>query len=80
MKSVLQTLREHQFYAKFSKCKFWLEQVAFLIHVVSKEGILVNPKKVEVVLHWERLKTATKIHSFLGLSGYYRRFIQDVLG
>ena len=72
---MLQTLREHQLYAKFSKCEFWLEQVAFLGHVVSREGIMVDPKKVEVLLHWERPKTATEIRSFLGLAGYYRRFI-----
>ena len=51
--------------------------MTFLGHVVSRDGIMVDPQKIEAVLHWERLKTATEIQSFLGLAGYYRRFIQD---
>ena len=77
LRIVLQTLREHELYAKFSKCEFWLQQVVFLGHVVSRDGIMVDPKKVEAVLGWERPKTVTEIRSFLGLAGYYRRFIQD---
>ena len=64
-------------YAKFSKCEFWLEQVAFLGHVVSKDGIQVDPKKIEAVADWPRLTTVTEIRSFLGLAGYYRRFVKD---
>ncbi|WMV23780.1 hypothetical protein MTR67_017165 [Solanum verrucosum] len=74
---VLQALREHKLYAKFSKCEFWSSQVVFLGHVVSEEGILVDSKKVEAVKKWPRPTIVTEIQSFLGLAGYYRRFVQD---
>ncbi|XP_055960628.1 uncharacterized protein LOC126668448 [Mercurialis annua] len=77
LRTILQTLREHQLYAKFSKCEFWLEQVTFLGHVVSKDGIKVDPKKIEAVMDWQRPRSVTEIRSFLGLAGYYRRFVQD---
>ena len=77
MRTVLQALREHQLYAKFSKCKFWLIEMKFFGHVVSASGVLVDPEKVEAIMSWERPKLAFKIHSFLGLTGYYRRFIED---
>ena len=73
---VLQTLREHQLYAKFSKCEFWLEQVQFLGHVISGAGIQVDPAKISAVLRWQRPRNVSEIHSFLGLAGYYRRFVQ----
>jgi len=73
---VLSTLREPQLYAKVSKCEFWLKEVVFLGHVISVQGILVDPRKVEVVLKWERPTNVTEIRSFLGLAGYYRRFIE----
>src|SRR3954468_15507812 len=73
----LQTLRENQLYAKLSKCDFWLHKVQFLGHIVSGEGISVDPEKVEAVSNWEQPKTVSDIRSFLGLVGYYRRFIQD---
>ena len=77
MRIVLQLLRDHQLYAKFSKCKFWLTEVRFLGHVVSTSGVSVDPKKVEVVMSWERPNSVFEIRIFLGLAGYYRRFIKD---
>ncbi|KAL0541551.1 hypothetical protein IC582_021603 [Cucumis melo] len=77
LRIVLQTLRDKQLYAKFSKCEFWLEQVVFLGHVVSGKGVSVDPQKVEAVVNWERPTSATEVRSFLGLAGYYRRFIED---
>ncbi|KAK1653337.1 hypothetical protein QYE76_071142 [Lolium multiflorum] len=76
LKIVLQILREHQLYAKFSKCKFWLDSVEFLGHVLTKEGIAVNPSKVQSVLEWKSPKNAKEIRGFLGMAGYYRRFIE----
>ncbi|KAK1683148.1 hypothetical protein QYE76_043996 [Lolium multiflorum] len=66
LKIVLQILREHQLYAKFSKCKFWLDSVEFLGHVITKEGIAVNPSKVQSVLEWKSPKNAKEIRGFLG--------------
>ena len=66
LRIVLQTLREHQLYAKFSKCEFWLIEVRFLGHVVSTSGVSVDLEKVEAVMSWERPKSVFKIRSFLG--------------
>nr|XP_034908137.1 uncharacterized protein LOC118044086 [Populus alba] len=76
LRVVLQTLRENQLYAKLDKCEFWLKEVVFLGHVISAEGIIMDPRKVEAVLKWERPTNVTEIRSFLGLAGYYRRFIE----
>jgi len=78
LRVVLQTLRENQLYAKLDKCEFWLQEVIFLGHVISAEGILVDPRKVEAVLKWERPTNVTEIRSFLGLAGYYWRFIDGL--
>ena len=77
LRIVLQLLRDHQLYAKFSKCEFWLTEVRFLGHVVSASGVSVDPEKVEAVMGWERPKSVFEIRSFLGLAGYFRRFIED---
>ena len=80
LRIVLQALREHMLYTKFSKCEFWLTEVRFLGHVVSTSGVSVDPEKVEAVMSWERLKLVFEIRSFLGLAGYYRTFIENSLG
>ncbi|XP_073030802.1 uncharacterized mitochondrial protein AtMg00860-like [Primulina eburnea] len=72
----LQTLRENKIYAKFSKCEFWLRSVSFLGHVISREGVSMDPRKVEAIIEWPRPKNATDIRSFLGLAGYYRKFVE----
>jgi hypothetical protein len=73
---VLQKLREHRLYAKLSKCEFWLKQVAFMGHVISKGGMFVDPSKVQDVLSWNATTCVGDIRSFLRLAGYYRRFIE----
>ena len=78
LRVILQTLREHQLYAKFNKCEFWLTEVRFLGHMVSASGVSVDPKKVKAVMSWERPKSVFEISSFLGLVEYYRRFIEDL--
>ena len=74
---MLEKLAQHQLYAKFSKCEFWLQEVAFLGHVLSAEGVAVDPAKIEAVKEWDQPRNVTKIRSFLGLAGYYRRFIKN---
>ena len=77
LRVVLQVLRDHQLYAKFSKCKFWLVEVKLLGHIVSTSGVSIDPEKVEAIVSWERLKLFFEIRSFLGFVGYYMRFIED---
>jgi hypothetical protein len=72
LRIILQRLWEHQHYAKFSKCVFWLKELAFLGHVISVNGIAVDPSKVHEVLDWKSLKSVMQIRSFLGLVGCYR--------
>ncbi|CAA0810269.1 Uncharacterized mitochondrial protein AtMg00860, partial [Striga hermonthica] len=76
LRIVLETLRREKLYAKFSKCEFWLNRVAFLGHIVTSRGIEVDPNKIEAVSKWDTPRSAADVRSFLGLAGYYRRFIE----
>ena len=76
LKIVLQTLRKKRLYAKLSKCDFWLKEVSFLGHIVSAEGIRVDPAKIEAMVNWKPLQSVTEVRSFLGLSRCYRRFVK----
>jgi hypothetical protein len=78
LRLVLQKLRDNQLYAKFSKCEFWLDEVPFLGHIISNGGILVDPVKVREIVSWKIPSSVTKVRSFLGLAGYYRRFIEGL--
>ncbi|GJS88564.1 putative reverse transcriptase domain-containing protein [Tanacetum coccineum] len=77
LKLVLELLKKKKLFAKFSKCKFWLQEVHFLRHVVNSNGIHVDHSKIEAVKNWKVPKTPSETRSFLGLAGYYRRFIAN---
>ncbi|KAD5318131.1 hypothetical protein E3N88_18077 [Mikania micrantha] len=77
LKLFLEILREERLYAKFSKCELWLKEVQFLGHIVNEKGVHVDPAKIDAVKNWSTSKTPTEIRSFLGLAGYYRRFISN---
>jgi hypothetical protein len=74
---ILQRLRDHNLYAKFSKCEFWLDTVKFLGHTIFSDSISIDPSKVQEVMDWKPPTSVHQIRSFLGLAGYYRRFIPD---
>ncbi|WVZ62796.1 hypothetical protein U9M48_012498 [Paspalum notatum var. saurae] len=76
LRLVLPKLREHKLFAKLSKCEFWIDQVPFLGHIVSKGGIMVDPSKVSSVMDWKVPENVKEVRGFLGLAGYYRRFIE----
>ncbi|KAL8148668.1 hypothetical protein AgCh_005870 [Apium graveolens] len=77
LRIALGILGDEQLYAKFSKCELWRKEIHFLGYVVNKEGVLVDPSKIEVISNLERPTTPTEVRSFITLAGYYRRFIQD---
>jgi hypothetical protein len=74
---VLEKLRQNRLYDKFSKCEFWLEEVAFLGHILTTEGVAVDPTKIEAMKEWEQPRNVTDIWSFIGLAGYYHCFIEN---
>src|ERR1044071_1915122 len=76
LRLILELLKSEQLYAKFSKCDFWIREVQFGGHVVNEAGIQVDPAKIDAIKRWEAPKTPTEVRQFLGLAGYYRRFIQ----
>ncbi|KAH0730058.1 hypothetical protein KY289_001246 [Solanum tuberosum] len=76
LRIVLQNFRDQRLYAKFLKCEFWLESVAFFAHVVSKEGIRVDPAKIEAIRDWHRPTSIIEVRSFVGLASYYRHFVE----
>ncbi|GKD38357.1 putative reverse transcriptase domain-containing protein, partial [Tanacetum coccineum] len=76
LKAILEFLKKEKLYAKFSKCEFWIPKVQFLGHVIDSRGIHVDPAKIESIKDWASPKTPTEIRQFLGLAGYYRRFIE----
>ena len=73
LRLALQVLQEKKLFAKFSKCEFWMDEVVFLGHVISRQGVQPDPSKIKAVKEWEMPKSATEVRSFLGLAGYYRR-------
>ncbi|KAJ0852345.1 putative nucleotidyltransferase, Ribonuclease H [Helianthus annuus] len=77
LRTILELLKKEKLYAKFSKCEFWIREVQFLGHVVNEKGIHVDPSKIEAIKNWEAPKTPTEVRQFLGLAGYYRRFIEN---
>src|SRR3954465_3694431 len=77
LRLILEKLREHKLYAKYSKCEFWLPKVTYLGHVISKDGIAVNPERIQAILGWTPLKTVKQVRSFLGLVSYCRHFVEN---
>nr|GEX75784.1 hypothetical protein [Tanacetum cinerariifolium] len=77
LRIILELLRKEKLYAKFSKCDFWISVVQFLVHIIDNQGLHVNPTKIEAVKNWASPTTPTELRQFLGLAGYYQRFIND---
>jgi hypothetical protein len=76
LKIVLQTLREHKLYAKFDKCDFYQRKIQYLGHVISEDGIAVDPEKIKSIMEWPIPKDVADIRSFMGITSYYQRFIE----
>ena len=77
LRLTLQLLKEHQLCAKLSKCDFYKDRIQYLGHIISEEGISVDPNKIEVIKNWSTPKNVTKVRSFMALAGYYKRFIEE---
>jgi hypothetical protein len=78
LRMVLQVLREHHLYAKLRKCSFYQKQIHYLGHIISKDGIEVDLKKIEAIREWSTPNNVTEVRSFMGLAGYYKRFIEGL--
>ena len=76
LKIILQTLREHQGYAKYNKCDLFKEHIQYLVHIITKDGIVVDREKIKTIMEWPVPKDMVDIRSFMGLDGYYMRFIE----
>ena len=76
LRVILKMLPAHELYAKFNKCEFWLQQVTFLGHIITIDGLKVDSEKVKAISEWKQPTNVIEIHSFLGLAGYYKRFIE----
>ena len=78
MRMVLELLREHKLYAKLRKCDFYKDIIHYLGHIISEVGISVDPKKIEAIMNWKTPRNVTYVRSFMGLVGYYKRFIEGI--
>ena len=76
MRIVLQTLKENQLYAKFSKCEFYKDKIQYLGHVISEQGLAVDPKKIKAIKEWHVPTDVSAVRSFMGIAGYYHRFVE----
>jgi hypothetical protein len=76
LRMLLQVLMEHHIYAKLSKCSFYQRKIHYLGHIISKEGIVVDPKKIKSIEEWLTPRNVVEVRSFMGLAGYYRSFIE----
>ncbi|GJT98708.1 putative reverse transcriptase domain-containing protein [Tanacetum coccineum] len=79
LRIILELLRKDKLYAKFSKCDFWIRMVQFLGYLIDSQGLHVDPAKIKAVKNWSSPTTPTEVRQFLGLVGYYRRFIQALI-
>jgi len=79
LRTVLEVSRKNELYATLNNCKFWLEKVVFLGNITSGEGIFMDPQNMKAIIQWPRLKNAARVNSFLGLAGYYHRFVRTFL-
>jgi len=77
LRTVLAVFRKNELYAKFTKCEFWFSKVAFLGHIVPNEGVSLDSQKIEAAMNYPRPKNPIEVRSFLGLAGYYRRFVEN---